>query len=77
MAEKIQWGAKRNRDGVVMNNCWLSECGYTLALSGGENARYTLARPGEAVPFAYTPDKGDIGRLVRADKAAACAEGAE
>jgi hypothetical protein len=70
MAEKIQWGVKRNRDRAEMKNCWLSECGYTLALTGGDDPTYTLARPGEAVPFAYTPNQGDIGRLVRADKAA-------
>ena len=70
MAEKIQWAVKRNRDGVEMNNCWFSECGYTLAQVGGGEARYTLTRPGDDVPFAYTPNKGDIGRLVRADKAA-------
>lgn len=71
MVEVIKWSPKTDRDGKEIKGCWLSECGYTVACA---EMRFMLTRPGESTPFAYTDQRGDVNKLVRADRRSALPE---
>jgi hypothetical protein len=75
VAEPIKWSPKLDRDLKEIPGCFLSECGYTVASAFVPEQRFTLTRPGESVPFAYTDRKADVNNLVRADIRASSAEG--
>lgn len=45
--------------------CWVTECKYTVALCGtGEHARYQITAPGDRAPFAYTPAKAEVRKII-------------
>lgn len=45
--------------------CWVTECKYTVALCGtGEYARYQITAPGDRAPFAYTPVKAEVRKII-------------
>ena len=45
--------------------CWVTECKYTVALCGtGEHARYQITAPGDRAPFAYTPVKAEVRKII-------------
>jgi len=67
MAELSRWRVKRDGDGKVIPRCWLSEGGYTVSEARIPEARYAITRPGDRVPFAYTPELREIRGLVEAD----------
>lgn len=67
VAEPIKWSPKLDRDRKEIPGCFLSDCGYTVASAFTPEPRFTLTRPGDSAPFAYTDAKADINKLVRAD----------
>ncbi|WCD79167.1 hypothetical protein [Pseudomonas sp. TUM22785] len=70
MADKLRWRQKRDRDQKLINDCWMTECGYTIALCRLPNNRYTITAPGGSAPFAYTNERDDITPLILAHKQA-------
>lgn len=67
MSEFTRWRPKHDGDGKVIPLCWQSENGYIVSEARLPEARYAITRPGGKAPFAYTPDQGEVGRLVEAD----------
>ena len=61
----IKWKQQVNRDGDKVENCWVTECKYTVARCFvGSAERYMVTAPGERAPFAYTPSKGEILKII-------------
>ena len=51
--------------------CWVTECKYTVALCGTEDhAMYQITAPGDRAPFAYTPAKAEVRKIIINHKAA-------
>lgn len=75
MVEPIKWSPKLDRDRKEIPGCFLSDSGYTVASAFVPEWRFTLTRPGDSTPFAYTDRKADVNSLVRADIQAGQAEG--
>ncbi|MDT4809344.1 hypothetical protein FQZ97_422280 [compost metagenome] len=67
MADQPKWREKRDRDSKVIPGCWITDSGYTLAQCRLPEYRYTITRPGDAAPFAYTGERDDIVPLILAD----------
>ena len=67
MAEPIKWKPKLDRDGRVTPRCWLTDTGYTVAEILNNTMRFTITRPGDAVPFGYTDQSDDVAKLITAD----------
>lgn len=45
--------------------CWTTDCGYTVALCGiGDNAMYVITAPKSSTPFAYTPAKAEVRKII-------------
>ncbi len=65
MADKLRWRQKRGAQ-----NCWETQCGYTVAMCRLPNARYTITAPRGSAPFAYTSERDDIPALIQAHKEA-------
>jgi len=40
----MKWAPKRNRDGQVQQNCWITDSGYTVAECRLPEARYPITR---------------------------------
>jgi len=70
VADKLRWRKKRDRDNKLIKDCWITECGYTVALCRLPNNRYTISAPGGSAPFAYTNERDDIEALIQAHKEA-------
>ena len=66
----IKWRAKRNAQGQIIPNCWETDNGYTVAEVRTPEVIYTVTRPGEKAPFAYTPDRQQVAALIDADQRA-------
>lgn len=67
---QIKWRAKRNAQGQIIPNCWETDNGYTVAEVRTPEVIYTVTRPGEKAPFAYTPDRQQVAALIDADQRA-------
>ncbi len=67
---QIKWRAKRNADGSIKPGCWETSNGYTVAEVRTPKVIYTVTRPGEKAPFAYTPDRQQVSVLIDADERA-------
>lgn len=56
--------------GQPVPKCWVTECNYTVALCGtGEHAMYQVTAPRGRAPFAYTPAKNEVKRIIINHKA--------
>ena len=45
--------------------CWTTDCNYTVALCGiGDHAGYQITAPMGRAPFAYTPNKGEVRKII-------------
>jgi hypothetical protein len=64
---RIQWSQKRNSKSELISDEWVSDSGYSLTIQREPSVRYAITRPGESVPFTYTDDRRDVGRLIAAD----------
>ena len=50
--------------------CWTTDCGYTVALCGiGDDAMYVITAPKSSTPFAYTPFKTEVKKILTTHKA--------
>lgn len=58
---------KLDRDGKVTPRCWVTDSGYTVAMTRLPEARFTITRPGGVLPFAYTDLRDDVPKLIAAD----------
>ena len=67
---QIKWRAKRNAQGKIILHCWETNNGYTVAEVRTPMVTYTVTRPGEKAPFAYTPDRQQVSALIDADERA-------
>lgn len=67
---QLKWRAKRNADGSIKPHCWETNNGYTVAEVRTPMVTYTVTRPGEKAPFAYTPDRQQVAVLIDADERA-------
>ncbi|WP_338513646.1 hypothetical protein VRC24_19680 [Pseudomonas poae] len=65
----MKWAVKRNRDGQVQKNCWITDKGYTVAQCRWPDARYPITRPGGELPFAYAKDREDVIAVIEQDLA--------
>lgn len=66
-AQQPKWREKRDRDGKVVPGCWVTDSGYTVAMTRLPEARFTITRPGGVLPFAYTDLRDDVPLLIAAD----------
>lgn len=48
---------------------WETEAGYIVAVCKTPDKVYQVTRPRESAPFAYTPDRDEVTRLIRLDSA--------
>ena len=67
---QIKWRAKRNAQGQIIPHCWETSNGYTVAEVRTPMVTYTVTRPGEKAPFAYTPDRQQVTGVIDADERA-------
>lgn len=67
---QIKWRAKRNAQGQIIPHCWEANNGYTVAAVRTPKVVYTVTRPGEKAPFAYTPDPKQVTDVIDADQRA-------
>lgn len=45
--------------------CWVTECNYTIAACGPKgDLVYQVTAPGGRAPFAYTPVKADVRKII-------------
>lgn len=45
--------------------CWVTDCKYTVAMCGtGDHARYQITAPMGRAPFAYTPNKAEVRKII-------------
>lgn len=65
----MKWAAKRNRDGEVVQHCWVTDSGYTVAECRLPEARYPITRPGGDLPFAYAKDRDEVIGIIQKDQA--------
>ena len=51
--------------------CWITECNYTVALCGiDDHACYQITAPMGRKPFAYTPAKNEVKKIIKNHKQA-------
>lgn len=49
--------------------CWITDCKYTVACCGiGENKMYQITAPMGRAPFAYTPSKAEVRKIIKIHK---------
>lgn len=65
----MKWAPKRNRDGQLQQNCWVTDDGYTVALCRLPKSRYPITRPGGELPFAYAKDQNEVITIIEQDQA--------
>ncbi|WP_047230289.1 hypothetical protein [Pseudomonas brassicacearum] len=65
----MRWAPKRNRDGQIQQNCWITDSGYTVAECRLPEARYPITRPGGELPFAYAKDRSEVMEMIEQDLA--------
>ena len=65
----MKWAAKRNRDGEIVQRCWVTDSGYTVAECRLPEARYPITRPGGDMPFAYAKDRDEVIGIIEQDQA--------
>lgn len=65
----MKWAPKRNRDGQVQRNCWITDTGYTVAECRLPNSRYPITRPEGELPFAYAKDQEEVIAIIEQDQA--------
>lgn len=73
MAEQLKWKPKLDADRQPIPRCWLTDSGHTVAEILNNTMRFTITRPGGAVPFAYTDQADDVAKLIAADIQASAA----
>lgn len=66
-AQQPKWREKRDRAGKVIPGCWVTDSGYTVAMTRLPEARFTITRPGGVLPFAYTDLREELLALIAAD----------
>lgn len=45
--------------------CWVTECKYTVARTGPDGEpMYQITAPGDRAPFAYTPAKAEVRKII-------------
>lgn len=50
--------------------CWVTECKYTVARTGPDGEpMYQITAPGDRAPFAYTPAKAEVRKIIINHKA--------
>lgn len=65
----LKWKQKTNSDGDKLENCWLTECGYTVARCFiGEDAVYQVTAPKERTPLAHPRTRADVLKVINLDK---------
>ena len=64
----MKWAPKRNRDGQLQRDCWVTDSGYTVALCRLPESRYPITRPGGELPVAYAKDKDEVIALITQDQ---------
>ena len=67
----MKWASKRDRDGQVVRDCWVTDSGYTVAKCRLPEARYPITRPGDGLPFAYAKDRDEVVAIITQDQAKA------
>ncbi|MBU1282733.1 MAG: hypothetical protein KJ989_13105 [Gammaproteobacteria bacterium] len=67
MGEHIRWKPKLDSRLDPIPDCWLTNAGYTVAKVRAPAERFTITRPGDAAPFAYTDAGDDVPKLISAD----------
>ena len=63
----IGWAPKRNRDGLVVPNCWITDAGYVVAEYLVDQQKvFTVTAPGGGVALAYRRTRqGVVGAIRR------------
>lgn len=65
----LRWRQKRNSDGELIKDCWITECRYTVArcvIDGVEI--YQVTAPRESKPLAHPRTRGEVLKVINIDK---------
>lgn len=65
----MKWASKRDRDGQLIQHCWVTDSGYTVAECRLPDTRYPITRPGGELPFAYAKDRNEVIAIIEQDLA--------
>lgn len=63
----MKWASKKNRDGDVIADCWVTDAGYTVAICRMPERRFVVTRPGGAAPFAHVTNREEVLRVINID----------
>ncbi|MFY1052362.1 hypothetical protein ACOQNP_12175 [Ectopseudomonas khazarica] len=57
----IGWAPKKNRDGDVVPNCWITDAGYTVAEFLVDDLQvFSVTAPGQSVAMAYRAGRAGV-----------------
>jgi len=65
----MKWAAKRSRDGQIVQRCWVTDSGYTVAECRLPETRYPITRPDGDLPFAYAKNREEVIGIIEQDQA--------
>lgn len=69
MIAAVRWREKRDRDNKLVPDCWVTECGYTVAKCRIDTRTvYQVTAPGDRAPLAHPATKDDVLRVINIDK---------
>ena len=58
-----------NRDGDKVENCWVTECKYTVARCfDGTAEQFMVTAPGARAAFAYVGSREEVIAVIKIDK---------
>lgn len=59
-----------HRTGRDIPDCWISDCYYTVARckTGEDSVMYQITAPRGGKPFAYTPNRREVKKIIAVHK---------
>lgn len=65
----LRWKPKDKIDGGKASDCWLTECGYTVARCYiGTEPVYQVTAPRESKPLAHPKSREEVVKVINMDK---------
>jgi len=63
----MKWAKKKNRDGDLIKDCWVTDGGYTVAICRLPEQRFVVTRPGCNAPLAHVGSREEVLRVINID----------
>lgn len=65
----LKWKQHTGSGGSRAEDCWITECGYTVARCFiGEATRYLITAPSSGSPFAYVDTREEVVSAINVNK---------